>query len=68
MINDVEVTKVVEESARVLLGSDSIIQLGPSMGGEDFSAYLRKAPGCFFKLGTGNETKKDVLSTSSSEI
>ncbi|ABS21420.1 M20 metallopeptidase family protein [Bacillus cytotoxicus] len=58
VINDVEVTKVVEESARVLLGSDSIIQLGPSMGGEDFSAYLRKAPGCFFKLGTGNETKK----------
>ena len=27
----------------------------PSMGGEDFSAYLTKAPGAYFNVGSGNE-------------
>ena len=31
------------------------MHLEPSMGGEDFSAYLRRAPGCFIKLGTRNK-------------
>ncbi|CAM4008412.1 N-acyl-L-amino acid amidohydrolase [Bacillus luti] len=55
VINDESITKVVEESAIYLFGNERIVRLEPSMGGEDFSAYLRKAPGCFIKLGTGNE-------------
>lgn len=55
MINDEYITKVVEESAIHLFGNERVVKLEPSMGGEDFSAYLRKAPGCFIKLGTGNE-------------
>ncbi|KEK23643.1 M20 metallopeptidase family protein [Bacillus gaemokensis] len=55
VINDVFITKVVEDSAVELFGKERIVKLAPSMGGEDFSAYLRKAPGCFIKLGTGNE-------------
>lgn len=55
VINDAFITRAVEESAIELFGKEKIVQLAPSMGGEDFSAYLRKAPGCFFKLGTGNE-------------
>ncbi|PGZ95917.1 N-acyl-L-amino acid amidohydrolase [Bacillus pseudomycoides] len=57
VINDSYVTKVVEDSAIELFGKESIISLSPSMGGEDFSAYLQKAPGCFVKLGTGNVNK-----------
>ena len=30
------------------------------MGGEDFSAYLTKAPGCFIPVGAGNEAK-DII-------
>lgn len=55
VINDEYITKVVEESAIHLFGNERVVKLEPSMGGEDFSAYLRKAPGCFIKLGTGNE-------------
>ncbi|HDR7792289.1 TPA: amidohydrolase [Bacillus luti] len=57
VINNGYITKVVEESALHLFGSDRVVKLEPSMGGEDFSAYLRKAPGCFIKLGTGNKNK-----------
>ncbi|WP_369900484.1 M20 family metallopeptidase [Bacillus manliponensis] len=55
VINDIYVTRVVEESARELFGDAEVVFLSPSMGGEDFSAYLQKAPGCFWKLGTKNE-------------
>ena len=55
VINDEYITKVVEESALYLFGNERVVKLEPSMGGEDFSAYLRKAPGCFIKLGTGNK-------------
>ncbi|KAB2443372.1 amidohydrolase [Bacillus luti] len=55
VINDEFITKVVEESAIYLFGNERVVKLEPSMGGEDFSAYLRKAPGCFIKLGTGNK-------------
>lgn len=55
VINDEYITKIVEESALHLFGNERVVKLEPSMGGEDFSAYLRKAPGCFIKLGTGNE-------------
>ncbi len=55
VINDEYITKIVEESALHLFGNERVVKPEPSMGGEDFSAYLRKAPGCFIKLGTGNE-------------
>ena len=32
------------------------------MGGEDFSYYLQKIPGCFFFVGSAPE-KNDILST-----
>ena len=67
VINDEYITKVVEESALHLFGNERVVKLEPSMGGEDFSAYLRKAPGCFIKLGTGNK-KIDTCYASSSKI
>ncbi len=30
------------------------------MGGEDFSYFLEKAPGCYIRIGTG-KTEKDAL-------
>lgn len=55
VVNNEYITKIVEKSAIELFGNQRIVHLEPSMGGEDFSAYLRKAPGCFIKLGTGNK-------------
>ena len=38
--------------ARQTLGEDRFIPVAkPSMGGEDFSYYLEKIPGCFFLVG-----------------
>lgn len=31
-------------------------EVEPSMGGEDFSYYLKHKPGAFYNIGTGNET------------
>ncbi|HEY9843303.1 MAG TPA: amidohydrolase, partial [Candidatus Obscuribacterales bacterium] len=36
-----------------LLGPDQVVRLPePSMGGEDFGAYLEQVPGCFIRIGT----------------
>ena len=50
-INHPEPTRLVLESARKVVGEKA----GPlylSMGGEDFSYYLQKIPGCFFFIGS----------------
>jgi len=39
------------------MGDSAIKFVRPSMGAEDFSAYLQKAPGAFFFLGGGNKEK-----------
>ena len=51
----------------VLLAAQSIVgnqakEPYLSMGGEDFSYYLQKIPGCFFFIGSSPE-KDDILST-----
>lgn len=49
-----ELVDMIETSAGKLLGSDKISILpSASMGSEDFSFYLAKKPGAFFRIGTG---------------
>lgn len=57
VVNDKEVTKLIEDTIRERWGEDDIIFIDPMMPGEDFSAYLEKAPGCFVQLGAGNPEK-----------
>ena len=54
-------TKHIMDAASNVVGEGA----GPpylSMGGEDFSYYLQKKPGCFFFVGSALD-KKDILST-----
>jgi len=54
-------TKHIMDAASNVVGEGA----GPpylSMGGEDFSYYLQKKPGCFFFVGSAPD-KKDILST-----
>jgi metal-dependent amidase/aminoacylase/carboxypeptidase family protein len=60
VINDEEVTREIEETVKDLFGEDSLEIMRPNMGGEDFSAYLQRAPGTFFLVGAGNEVKDIV--------
>jgi amidohydrolase len=63
--NDPYLTQIVEAAAREALGSDQVeILPEPSLGAEDFSMYLEKAPGSMFRLGVGfvvsqNENRKN---------
>ena len=52
VINDSHVTAALEEAATRVLGREGIDRIElPSMGGEDFSAYLTRVPGAMMRLG-----------------
>ena len=56
-INDPQMADYVAQIARQTFGPDRFIPVGkPSMGGEDFSYYLEKVPGCFFLVGVEPST------------
>lgn len=57
LVNDPEITAVVEEVCQELLKLAPAEQRpdARSMGGEDMAYYLQKVPGCFFFLGAYNE-------------
>jgi amidohydrolase len=50
VVNDERVTALVRAAIGEALG-----ELDPIMGGDDFSAYLRRAPGCYAFIGAGGE-------------
>ena len=53
--NDERLTKIIEAATREAWGDRSVQLLPePSLGAEDFSVYLDKAPGCMFRLGVGH--------------
>jgi amidohydrolase len=60
VINHDAVTKVLEQTAIEVYGNASVAYIKPSMGGEDFSAFLQKADGCFFKIGSGAEESESM--------
>ena len=52
VINDPEMTRLVERIAGGILGSDNVQSIPrASMGGEDFAQYLVHIPGTMFRLG-----------------
>ena len=50
VVNDERATALVRE-----LVGDELTELDPIMGGDDFSAYLAEAPGCYAFVGAGGE-------------
>ncbi|PEI84996.1 N-acyl-L-amino acid amidohydrolase [Bacillus pseudomycoides] len=57
VVNDEQVTQLVEHTALELYGRERVVRLQATMAGEDFSAFLQKAPGTFFFIGVGNKAK-----------
>jgi amidohydrolase len=57
VVNDPKVTARVAEIATRLFGESRVVTLPPNMGGEDFSAFMEKAPGTFFYTGGGNAAR-----------
>ena len=58
VINDAEHVEFVKAAARKVVGEDKMVEVKPGMGGEDFSAYMTKAPGAFFNLGVGTDREQ----------
>jgi amidohydrolase len=54
VVNDPTVTETCRRAAHELLGAAALDVIEtPSMGGEDFSEYLARVPGCLLRLGVG---------------
>ena len=51
VVNDLAMTDLVRQVGADLLGVDNVRAAELEMGGEDFSYFGQKAPGCFFWLG-----------------
>jgi amidohydrolase len=50
VVNDEQATALVRDAA-----GDRLAELDPVMGGDDFSAFLQHAPGCYAFIGAGGE-------------
>ena len=51
--NDSGMTALVTEIAQEMLGAEQVLPAEPTMGGEDFSIFAQRVPGCFVRLGGG---------------
>jgi amidohydrolase len=58
VVNDVALAKLVSREATQLLGPECVQPIPrPSMGSEDFAAYLEHVPGAMFRLGAAGDDK-----------
>lgn len=57
LTNEKSMTDLVKVSASGILGANSVKNVPPTMGVEDFAYFLKHVPGCFYKLGCGNKAK-----------
>ncbi|WP_102128313.1 M20 family metallopeptidase [Deinococcus planocerae] len=55
VINTDWVAERLREIALETVGEGHYQDAKPTMGGEDFSAYLQKAPGAYFNVGSGSD-------------
>jgi amidohydrolase len=51
VVNDSEVTALVEAQARAALGADSVLRIPPTAPSDDVSEFLNRIPGCYFFVG-----------------
>lgn len=61
MINDKRVAAVIEEVGRDMLGTEHVSEMEKSLGAEDFSEFLKYAPGAMFMLGTQKKGHENYL-------
>lgn len=54
LVNDESMVDFVLETAQKVLGKESVVEIDPVMGGEDFAYFLQKVPGAFLFFGMGD--------------
>jgi len=53
--NHAEETKQFVQTIKQHIGEETLVEIDPKMGGEDFSYYVKEKPGMFFMTGARNE-------------
>ncbi len=61
VINDAAATALVAAAGSLVLGQANVVQAELSMGAEDFSFYLDRAPGAMFRLGTRPKDQAEIV-------
>ena len=57
LINEEKLTANAKAFAEEYLGSENVLDLDIWMAAEDFAYYSQVSDACFYRLGTGNETR-----------
>lgn len=57
VLNDIALSAEAMKRAAEFAGNEHVEETELRMGAEDFAYYSHKIPGCFFRLGVGNEVK-----------
>ncbi|MEW6210700.1 MAG: amidohydrolase [Acidobacteriota bacterium] len=60
LINNREMCEMVASCAAEVVGEENVVADERTMGGEDMSYFLERVPGCFFFLGTRNQSRELV--------
>jgi len=69
LINDDKMVDILKHEAEMIIGPENCIDLlDPVMGAEDFSEYLNRIPGAFFRLGTCSKAKGTCISQHNSRF
>jgi len=55
LVNDPAATDLARLAAEAVLSPEQVLEMPPSMGGEDFAFYLQKVPGTFARIGSTAE-------------
>ena len=50
-INNLELTKQMVPTLYKVIGKENVLEIDPTMGGEDFAYFANEVPGFFFRLG-----------------
>nr|WP_211184627.1 amidohydrolase [Paenibacillus lemnae] len=58
LLNDPDLVELAKQAASAHFGADALQDMLPTMGAEDFSAYLQKAPGAFLYVGSRSVEKE----------
>lgn len=57
VINDLQLTRRVRPVLEAALGADHVVDVEPTMAGEDFAYFANQTPGFHFRLGIENPEK-----------
>ncbi|MEO9482315.1 MAG: M20 family metallopeptidase [Ekhidna sp.] len=57
LVNDETYTEKNIAAAKAYMGEENVVELDLWMAAEDFAFYSHEVPGCFYRLGTRNESK-----------